>query len=106
MAFGSFDPIKSDKNKLERGIDFIEAQAIWLDPSVRRVEAKTVSGEIRYATIGFIGENLWVAIWTDISLMGSIPGLALGEDHEPVIRIISVHRAEKTKFERIYYDQV
>lgn len=95
MFSDAFDKTKSDKNKAERGVDFIEARAIWQDPSVRQVEAKTVEGEVRYATIGLIDGKLWVAIWTDVSDLFA----------EPEIRIISVRRADGTKFERMYYDK-
>lgn len=100
MFSSAFDKAKSDKNKRERGLDFVEARAIWLDPAMRQVEARTTDGEIRYATIGFIGNNLWVAIWTnEVS-----PLTEIDPAREPLIRIISVHRADR-KFERIYYDK-
>lgn len=98
--FSAFDQAKSDWTKRERGIDFVEARAIWLDPSVRTVPARMTGGEVRYATIGYIAEKLWVAIWADESPYAYGSGEA---EHEPKIRIISVHRAEGTKFEKGYY---
>lgn len=90
MFADDFDPQKSDNTKRERGIDFIEARAIWSDLNALTVEAKTVEGEMRSATIGMIKGKLWVAIWTEVASK---------------IRIISVRRAEKTKFERAYNEQ-
>ena len=82
-----FDPAKSASNKLKHGLDFVEAQALWLG---KRIEfpADRVSGEIRYAVIGTIKGIHHVAI---ITYRGSI------------VRIISARRA--TPKEGAYYDQ-
>ena len=82
-----FDPEKSARTKADpnRRIDFVEAQALWLDPD--RVEVPLpFSAEPRVAVIGRIGGKLWTAIATQ-----------RGEN----IRIISVRRAHE-KEERIY----
>jgi len=100
MFSDSFDRSKSERTQADRGIDFVQARVIWLDPSVRTVPARMTEGQIRYATIGFIGDKLWVAIWTDESPEAYADP---SQEHEPKIRIISVHRAEGTKFERGYY---
>jgi uncharacterized DUF497 family protein len=73
---------------MERGIDFREARQLWDDPHSISFPARTIGFEARHATVGKLREKLWVAIWT-----------ARG-----CIRIISVRRAENTKFERSYYE--
>jgi uncharacterized DUF497 family protein len=74
--------IKADPN---RGIDFIETQALWLDPN--RVEVPLpFAAEPRVAVIGKIDLKIWTAIITQ-----------RGEN----IRIISVRRAHP-KEEKIY----
>lgn len=89
MFSDDFDKLKSDKTKAERGIDFVEARAIWMDPDCIEVPARNVDGEVRAATIGLIDGQIWVALWT----------LRAG-----LIRIFSVHRADGTAFERKYYE--
>ena len=85
-----FDKQKSERTKKDRGIDFIEARAIWNDPEEVTENAKNVDGEMRKFTVGKIRQKLWVAIWTYRN----------GDE----IRIISVRRAEGTNFERTYYE--
>jgi len=85
-----WDPKKSAANKRKHGIDFAEAQQIW--KSDVRVEAQgfTAEGEIRKATVAYIGEKLWVAIWTP---------------RNGKVRFISVHRAEGSKYEKRYKEK-
>ena len=53
-----FDPEKSSLNKVKHGIDFIEAQALWVDSNVVEIPAKTV-GEPRFIVIGKISGRCW-----------------------------------------------
>jgi|SRR6185312_3814261 len=60
-----FDPAKSASAKADpnRGIDFEEAQVLWLDPD--RVEVPLpFAEEPRLAVIGRIGPRIWTAIVT------------------------------------------
>jgi len=72
-----FDPGKSEMNKSKHGIDFIEAQALWDDPELIEIPAKT-SDEPRFLVVGMIGQKCWSGI---ISY------------REERIRIISVRRS-------------
>jgi uncharacterized DUF497 family protein len=84
MAF-IFDADKSALNREKHGIDFREAQALWLDERLVRFAAKDGAGEEkRYLFIGMIGVRHWSAIVT-----------YRGED----IRIISVRRARDKEIE-------
>ena len=58
-----FDPKKSEANKTKHGIDFHEAQAMWNDPDLIEIPAKT-SDEPRYLVIGKISGNHWSAVIT------------------------------------------
>lgn len=81
-----FDPAKSAANKAKHGIDFVEAQALWLDGGL--ADAPVASeGEPRFLMIGRIGGRHWTAVCT-----------FRGE----AVRIISVRRARKT--EVMFYD--
>jgi len=82
-----YDPIKSQTNKEKHGIDFDEAQALWLDED--RVEFPARSDtEKRHALIAKNHEKIWVAFYTM---------------REVAIRIISVRRARENE-EKAYYD--
>jgi uncharacterized DUF497 family protein len=47
----TFDPAKSVRNRAKHGIDFEEAQAIWLDADRLEIAARTI-GELRWQVIG------------------------------------------------------
>jgi uncharacterized DUF497 family protein len=72
-----FDQKKSEANKSKHGVDFIEAQALWNDPELIEIPAKT-SNEPRFLIIGKIGQKCWSGI------------ISYREDR---IRIISVRRS-------------
>lgn len=66
MGF-EYDPAKSAANRAKHGIDFEQAQALWLDE--RRVQAptRTEHGEQRWLVIGKISGRLWTAVITQRS---------------------------------------
>jgi uncharacterized DUF497 family protein len=78
-----YDPEKSEANLAKHGIDFEQAQALWLDDARVVLEALT-SDESRSLTIGLIGDRMWAAVHT---LRGE------------ATRIISVRRARKEEVE-------
>lgn len=72
-----FDENKSESNKAKHGIDFVAAQALWQDPDLLEIPARTTD-EPRYLMIGLIAGKHWSAVVT-----------YRGE----YVRIISVRRA-------------
>ncbi|MCP3952401.1 MAG: BrnT family toxin [Desulfobacterales bacterium] len=72
-----FDPAKSESNLVKHGIDFVAAQALWDDPDLIEIPAKTID-EPRFLVIGRIDEKHWAGVITC---------------REGNIRIISVRRA-------------
>ena len=78
-----FDPPKSEFNKRKHGIDFFEAQALWDDPDVLIIPARTTD-EPRFLVVGRILEKHWSAIITY---------------REEKIRIISVRRSRPEEVE-------
>jgi hypothetical protein len=58
-----FDEAKSRANKTKHGIDFVEAQALWDDPDLLEIPART-EDEPRAIVIGRIGTKHWSAIIT------------------------------------------
>ncbi|MDJ0654879.1 MAG: BrnT family toxin [Xanthomonadales bacterium] len=58
-----FDLNKSESNRDKYGIDFLQAQALWNDPGMLKVAART-EDEPRYIVIGKIEAKLWTAVIT------------------------------------------
>jgi len=63
MTTFEFDETKSQANLEKHGIDFIDAQALWNDPMLLEIPAKTVD-EPRYLIIGVINSKHWSAVVT------------------------------------------
>ena len=78
-----FDSRKSKNNKQKHGIDFIEAQALWDDPDLIEIPART-DDEPRFLVIGKIGKKHWSGVITH-----------RGEN----FRIISVRRSRTEEVE-------
>jgi hypothetical protein len=75
----AFDPAKSATNAAKHGINFVDAQALWDDPDLMEIPART-DDEPRSLIIGKIGDAWWSAVIT-----------RRGER----IRIISVRRSRR-----------
>jgi hypothetical protein len=58
-----YDSEKSAQNKRKHGIDFEEAQALWLDSELVEIPARTLD-EPRWLLIGKIGARHWSAVIT------------------------------------------
>ena len=63
MPSFEFYAAKSESNRVKHGIDFLEAQALWSDPMLLEIPAKT-DDEPRYLVIGLIGDKNWSAVVT------------------------------------------
>lgn len=58
-----FDPLKSDANLRKQGIDFLEAQALWRDPALVEIPARTLD-EPRFLVIACLQGRHWSAVIT------------------------------------------
>ena len=63
MITFEFDEAKNQANLLKHGINFVNAQALWDDPSLLEIPANT-EDEPRYLMIGLIQNKHWSAIIT------------------------------------------
>jgi uncharacterized DUF497 family protein len=79
-----FDERRSRINKLKHGMDFVEAQALWLDEALDEYRVER-AGEARFLGIGVIGGRHWSAV---ITYRGD------------KVRLISVRRARAKEVER------
>ena len=78
-----YDKHKSESNKKKHGINFVEAQALWLDSNLIEIPALTTD-EPRFLVLGKIRDKHWSAVVT--SRNGSI-------------RLISVRRSRTEEIE-------
>jgi uncharacterized protein len=58
-----FDYAKSESNRKKHGIDFVEAQTLWLDGNLLKVAARVVE-EPRFVLVGLIDGKYWSAVMT------------------------------------------
>ena len=72
-----YDPAKRDANLRKHGIDFLVAQALWRDPALLEIQART-SGESRFLVIALLRGRQWSAVITY---------------RQQTIRLISVRRS-------------
>ena len=78
-----YDSKKSQTNREKHGIDFEDAQALWIDEDRVEIPAKTLD-EPRYLVVGKISGKHWSAVITN-----------RGEN----VRIISVRRSRDEEIE-------
>lgn len=95
MDFFEWDRIKSLSNKKKHGVSFGETIEIWkgYHLTVENI-AYSKDGENRNATMGYIGKNIYTAIWTL---------------REGRIRMISVRRSkhdEKEVFRKFVFQEL
>ncbi|NTJ42992.1 BrnT family toxin [Agrobacterium larrymoorei] len=81
-----FDPAKSAGNKDKHGIDFVDAQRLWLDER-RLIAPLAMEGEERYIMVAKLHDKIWSTIFTY---------------RDGRVRIISVRRARDK--ERQHYE--
>lgn len=74
-----YDDTKSKKNKKKHGIDFEQSKALWDDPDLLEIPART-EDDPRYLVIGKIEKRFWSGIITY---------------RDSRIRIISVRRSRE-----------
>ena len=63
MSDFEFDIDKSQANLEKHGIDFLDAQALWKDPDLLEIRARS-DDEPRFLAIGLIGPKHWSAVVT------------------------------------------
>ncbi|MGM0633390.1 MAG: BrnT family toxin [Pseudomonadota bacterium] len=83
MSDFEYDDDKSQANLKKHGIDFLDAQALWKDPDLLEIQARS-DDEPRYLVVGLIGQKHWSAVVTY---------------RNGTIRLISVRRSRKREVE-------
>lgn len=63
MITFEFDESQSQANLLKHGINFIDAQGLWNDPSLLEIPAK-IEDEPRFLMVGIIDGKYWSAVIT------------------------------------------
>lgn len=83
MSSFEYDDDKSQTNLKKHGINFLDAQALWKDPDLLEIQARS-GDEPRFLVIGLIGLKHWSAVVTY---------------RKGTIRLISVRRSRKREVE-------
>lgn len=83
MSDFEYDDGKSQANLEKHGIDFLDAQALWTDPDLLEIQARS-DDEARFLVIGRIGPRHWSAVVTY---------------RNETIRLISVRRSRRKEVE-------
>ncbi len=60
----TFDPEKRRAILDERGLDFAEAEALFLGPTVTVEDKRPASGEPRFQTLGLLTGRRIMVVWT------------------------------------------
>jgi uncharacterized protein len=61
----SYDEAKRLKTLSERGLDFRDASAIFASFHLTRADDRFDYGEMRFITVGVLGETVVVMVWTE-----------------------------------------
>lgn len=83
MSDFEYDDDKNQANLEKHGIDFLDAQALWEDPDLLEIRARS-DDEPRFLVIGRIGPKHWSAVVTY---------------RNGTIRLISVRRSQTREVE-------
>jgi uncharacterized DUF497 family protein len=76
----AFDPVKSDANQRKHGFDFLAAQALWRDPALLEIPART-TGEPRFLVIALLRGRHQGSLEV---MQSSVPELVLASPAPPV----------------------
>ena len=75
-----FDPVKSERNRVERGLSFERASAFDFSTAIYKADNRRDYGETRIRALGFLDERLHALVF--VAVVGGI-------------RIISFRKANK-----------
>ena len=78
----SFDPQKRDKALNERGLDFLEAAAVFAGRTYDRVDSRFDYGEVRTITIGRLRGRMLVVVWTQRGAARHVISMRKANDRE------------------------
>lgn len=60
----TFDPVKRDRTLSERGLDFADADRVFIGATFDRRDDRQDDGEIRIITMGRLDGRMVVLVWT------------------------------------------
>jgi uncharacterized DUF497 family protein len=63
--FFEWDEAKSQRNLRERGFGFDHATAVFIGPTLERVDNRREYGEVRIQAIGCAGDDILFVVYTD-----------------------------------------
>jgi uncharacterized DUF497 family protein len=85
-----WDEEKRQKTLSERGIDFLDAMKVWLDPQRQeRVDLRQNYGEVRIQTVGQVTQDILFVVYTERIYTNGVQ----------IVRIISARMAKEKERE-------
>jgi uncharacterized DUF497 family protein len=80
-----FDPAKRDATLAERGLDFADAAIVFAGKHRSVIDDRASYGEVRWITVGTIGNRLVVLVWTQRGPARRIISLRKANEREKAI---------------------
>lgn len=80
-----WDEVKREANLPKHGVDFTQAALLEWDSCLTRIDDRFAYGEVRYQTLGLIGDRLHVVVWAEAAAGNT--------------RIISLRKANRREVE-------
>lgn len=78
----SFDMAKREQTLRERGLDFLDASAVFAGETATATDTRRDYGEIRFITAGFLLGRFVVIIWTPRDFSRRVISMRYGHDDE------------------------
>jgi uncharacterized protein len=60
----TFDSVKREATLAERGLDFADAEQVFVGPKFQWVDDRFDYGEVRVTTVGLLGDRMVFVVWT------------------------------------------
>jgi uncharacterized DUF497 family protein len=64
MAKITYDPAKRERTLVERGLDFLDAEAVFAGDTLTLEDDRFDYGETRYQTYGVLQDRVVMVVWT------------------------------------------
>lgn len=78
----SFDPAKREWTLRERGLDFLDAAAVFEGPNFRWEDDRFDYAEVRIVTIGMLRGRMVVVVWTQRGTTRHVISMRKANDRE------------------------
>jgi uncharacterized DUF497 family protein len=60
----TFDPAKREATLRERGLDFLDAEKVFVGPQITVPDERFAYSDRRFQTVGYLNERMVMVVWT------------------------------------------